>query len=300
MSWINNMLQPNGADWWQSTGVGTDVPSFDGGVNAGTASGPYGGGADGYRPAWWGSAASNGSSPAGSTSTNGMLAQIMAMVEQLTGSIGGAFGGTGFGGNGYAGNGYGGTGYGGNACGGATPPQPGAATFANATLSSTGDPHLALTGTLENANGTTTQVNDHYDNMSSQRDLLSTNDFGDAFRVSTTATTPNANGVTYNQSATATMDFGRDRVTIGPGGAVSVTSNGNALALGAGKSVTLAGGEVVSENGSGAVSIAEQNAAGESLTTTFTNNGSGVDVSATANGGVTLGGSLVRHAVNGA
>jgi hypothetical protein len=292
MSSINNMLQPNGADWWQSSGVGIDGPSLDGGFGAGNAPGPYGGGADGYRAPWWGSAASNGSATAGSASTNGMLAQIMAMLQQLTGNA--------FGGNAFGGNAYGGNGYGGNACGGATPQQPGTATFANATLSSTGDPHLALTGTLENANGTTTQVNDHYDNMSSQRDLLSTNDFGDAFHVSTTATTPNANGVTYNQSATATMDFGRDRVTMGPGGAVSVTSNGNAVALGAGQSLTLAGGEVVSENGSGAVSIAEQNAAGESLTTTFTNNGSGVDVSATANGGVTLGGSLVRHAVNGA
>jgi len=251
MSWITNMLQPNGADWMQSSGVGFDTPSFDGGFEAGNTPGPYSGGADGYRPAWWGSAAANGSPAAGTASTNGMLAQIMAMLQQLTGNVGNAFGGNGFGGN---------------ACGGAPPAQPGSATFANATLSSTGDPHLALTGTLDNANGTTTQVNDHYDNMSSQRDLLSTNDFGDAFRVSTTATTPNASGVTYNQSATATMDFGRDRVTMGPGGAVS---------------------------------IAEQNAAGESLTTTFTNNGSGVDVSATASGGVTLGGSLVRHAVNG-
>jgi len=284
MSWITNMLQPNGADWMQSSGVGFDTPSFDGGFEAGNTPGPYSGGADGYRPAWWGSAAANGSPAAGTASTNGMLAQIMAMLQQLTGNVGNAFGGNGFGGN---------------ACGGAPPAQPGSATFANATLSSTGDPHLALTGTLDNANGTTTQVNDHYDNMSSQRDLLSTNDFGDAFRVSTTATTPNASGVTYNQSATATMDFGRDRVTMGPGGAVSVTSNGNAVALGAGQSITLGGGEVVSESTSGAVSIAEQNAAGESLTTTFTNNGSGVDVSATASGGVTLGGSLVRHAVNG-
>jgi hypothetical protein len=220
-----------------------------------------------------------------------MLAQIMAMLQQLTGSIGGSFGG-----NAYAppstgmppcGSPNGGT-------------QPGSATFANATLSSTGDPHLALTGTVDNANGTTTQVNEHYDNMSSQRDLLSTNDFGDAFRVSTTATAPSANGVTYNQTATATMDFGRDRVTMGPGGAVSVTSDGNAVALGAGQSITLGGGEVVSENTSGAVSIAQRNANGESLTTTFTNNGAGVDVNATASGGVTLGGSLVRHAVSGA
>jgi len=288
MSWINNMPQPNGADWLGSNGVGNGLPPFEGGFAQGNVAGPYGGGSDGYRPSWWGSAASSPASwSGGGISTGGMLAQIMAMLQQLAGSMGG---------------------YGGNANAYAPPAtygppnggtQPGSATFQNATLSSTGDPHLALTGTLENANGTTTQVNEHYDNMHAQRDLLSTNDFGDAFRVSTTTTTPNANGVTYNQTATATMDFGRDRVTMGPGGAVSVTNDGYAVALAAGQSVTLGGGEVVSENANGAVSIAEQNAAGESLTTTFTNNGNGVDVSASASGGVTLGGSLVRHAVNG-
>jgi hypothetical protein len=215
-----------------------------------------------------------------------MLGQIVSLLQQLVGSIGG--------GSTVSGNGSAGT-------PAAYAPLPqGTATFANATLSSTGDPHLALTGTEQNANGTTSQINDHYDNMAAQRDLLSTNDFGDAFRVSTTATTPNANGVTYNATATATMDRGRSSVTMGPGGAVSVTSNGNALNLAAGGSVTLAGGEVVSESSSGAVSIAEQNAGGEALTTTFTYNGSGVDVNATASGGVTLGGSLVRHAVSAA
>jgi hypothetical protein len=227
-----------------------------------------------------------------------MLAQIMAMLQQLTGSIGSTFGaGSSFGGGSTFGTGLFGAG---TATGtpGADAPQPGSATFANATLSSTGDPHLAVTGTLQNANGSTTAINDHYDDMSAQRDLLSTNDFGDAFHVSTTTTTPTASGVTMNASATASMDHGRMRVTMGAGGAVSVTSDGNPIALGAGQSVTLAGGEVVSENSSGAVSIAEQNG-NESLTTTFTNNGSGVDVSATASGGVTLGGSLVRHAVGG-
>jgi hypothetical protein len=132
--------------------------------------------------------------------------------------------------------------------------------------------------------------------MNAQHDLLSTNDFHDGFHVSTTATQPNANGVTYNASATATMDHGRESVTMGPGGTVTVDNFGTQSTLAAGQSITLAGGEVVSENTSGAVSIAEQNARGAALTTTFSYNGSGVDVNATASGGVTLGGSLVRHA----
>jgi hypothetical protein len=250
--------------------------------------GAYGGGTDGYQPSWWGSPFSPGSAAANGTAstTNGLLAQIVALLQQLTGSIGSAFGGNAFGGNPAYGNASYGT--------------PGSATFANATLSSTGDPHLALTGTLDGANGTTSSVNAHYDDMNAQRDLLSTGDFGDGFRVSTSASTPNASGVTYNATATASMDRGRDSVTMGPGGAVSVTSDGSAVALAAGQSITLGGGQVVSENANGAVSIAERNARGETLTTTFAYNGSGVDITATAAGNVTLGGSLVRHAVTGA
>jgi hypothetical protein len=288
MSWISNNFQPNEAALWQQNGFDAGASAYGAGSN-GMFPGMAGAG-DGYQPPWWGSnasGASGGALPAaGGGSTNGMLNQIVSLLQQLVGSIGG--------GGAYA--------------GGQAPlpyapqqqQQPGSATFGNATLSSTGDPHLALTGTERNADGTTTQVNDRYDNMASQRDLFSTNDFGDAFRVSTTATAPSANGVTYNATATATMDRGRSSVSMGPGGAVSVMSNGNALSLGAGQSLTLAGGEVVSESAGGAVSIAEQNANGEALTTTFTYNGSGVDVNATASGGVTLGGSLVRHAVGAA
>jgi hypothetical protein len=297
MSWINTMSQPNGAELWPPNGASDQLP-FAGGAGAGYPAGMAGGAGDGYRPGWWGSpaAASSFASPSGEAgTTNGMLAQIMSMLQQLAGSIGGTAASP------YASSPYGASPYA-SAPQAAPPwggPQPGTATFANATLSSTGDPHLALTGTEQSANGTTTAVNDHYDDMAAQGDLLSTRDFGDGFRVSTTATQPNASGVTYNASATATMDHGRERVTMGPGGAVSVTDDGNAVNLSAGQSITLAGGEVVSENTSGAVSIAEQNAQGQSLTTTFSNNGSGVDVNATASGDVTLGGALVRHATGG-
>jgi hypothetical protein len=293
MSWISNTYQPNGAGLWQQNGLEPETAL--GGPLAGAAAGGYGA-ADGYQPPWWGG--NNAGGVAGqANNTNSMLGQIVSLLQQLVGSIGGSLGGAstgtppmmplqqpygpGFGQQHYdEGDGQ----------------QPGTATFSNATLSSTGDPHLALTGTEQNANGSTTQINSHYDDMNSQRDLLSTRDFGAALRVSTTATQPNANGVTYNATATASMNHGRDRVTMGQGGSVSVVSNGTTIALGAGGSVTLSGGEVVSENANGAVSIAEQNARGEALTTTFSYNGSGVDINANASGSVTLGGSLVRHA----
>jgi hypothetical protein len=291
MSWINNSMQPNGAGLWQQNGFGTAESFGDAGFGAPNMTL---GASDGFRPTWWGGGnqqtqldpyAPSYGGPA-ATTTNGMLGQIVSMLQQLIGGLGfGNGGGT------YASGSYApGPSQTANA-----PAQQGVR-FQNATLSSTGDPHLAIDGTVENPDGGTTNVNDRYDDMKSQRDLLSTNDFGDHFRVSTTASTPNADGVTYNQSATATMDHGRDSVTMSPGGAVSVVDGGVATTIAAGQTLTLSGGETVTEATNGSVSIAERNAAGESLTTTFTDNGPGVDVSATAIGGVTLGGDLVRHA----
>ena len=284
MAWINNTFPSHGAGLWQQNGFDAESAAF-GAYAAGIPGGTLGA-SDGYQPPWWGGATAGASYPPASVpgqgGIQGMLGQIVGLLQQLVGSMSGGFGPAPLSGQQQA-----------------AMPQPASATFSNATLSSTGDPHLAISGTQVQPGGATTQISDRYDSMSGQRNLFSTNDFGDAFRVSTTTTTPNANGVTYNASATATMDHGGASVTMGAGGAVSVTSNGAPVALAAGQSITLAGGEVVSESTGGAVSIAEQNANGEALTTTFSYNGSGVDVNATASGGVRLGGALVRHAVSG-
>ena len=279
MSWINNNLQSNGAGLWQSGTLPFEPGENNGAMWSGQPS-PYG---DGFRGNWWGSSqnqagfAPSASGPA--SNANGLLGQIMSLVQQYIGNLTNALGAGSFGG----GNGQ-------------PYDQPGATTFSNATLSSTGDPHLALNGTQQNADGSTAAVNAHFDNMQGHDDLFSSNDFGDRFRVSTTTTQPNASGVTYNATATATMNGGRDSVTMGPGGSIGVTSDGSAISLTAGQTVTLAGGETVSENANGSVSIAERNARGESLSTTFSNNGAGVDVNATAAGGVALAGYLVRQA----
>jgi hypothetical protein len=294
MSWINNSMQPNGAGLWQQNGFGT-AESF--GEGAFGAPNMTLGSGDGFRPTWWGGDRQSAADPYApsyggpAATTNGMLGQIVSMLQQLMGGLGlGTASGS------YAPGSWTPGPYEPGPSGTTNTPAQRGATFQNATLSSTGDPHLAITGTLENPGGGTTSVNDRYDDMQSQRDLLSTDDFGDHLRVSTTASTPTADGVTYNQSATATMNHGRDSVTMSPGGTISVVDGGVATTIAAGQTLTLSGGETVSEATNGSVSIAEQNGAGESLTTTFTDNGPGVDVSATANGGVTLGGDLVRHA----
>jgi hypothetical protein len=344
MSWITTNAPATGAGFLPADAFEAQA----GGLPA-LGPAPSMGAGDGFRPTWWGGTGTGGGAADGTEgTTNGMQGQIVSLLQQLVGNVGGMLGGSPYGGQsttnweapgtGWSQSGSNGTGASpGGTTGGWGGPNPagwnggnqggwngsnqgawngsgwrpggfdgfggggtgaaGTATFSNATLSSTGDPHLALSGTLQQPNGTTSQLSDHYDNMSSQRDLLSTRDFGDGFRVSTTASAPSASGVTYNASATATMNGGRDSVTMGPGGAVSVVDGGSAASLGANQSLTLSGGEQVSENASGTVTITEQNANGESLVTTFASNGPGVDVSATASGGVTLGGSLVRNAL---
>jgi hypothetical protein len=168
----------------------------------------------------------------------------------------------------------------------------GAATFANVSLGSTGDPHLSVSGTEQNADGSTANVNSKFDSMVGHQDLFSTRDFGDGFHVSTSVTQPGANGITQNASATASMDGGRESVSMTNNGTISVTDHGQAVALTPGQSLTLSGGQQVSEAANGSVSISESNF-GENLTTTFTSNGSGgVDVTAQGQN-VTLRGDLI-------
>jgi hypothetical protein len=232
-------------------------------------------GADGVRPAWFG-----GGDPlldiASGGGISGILAQLASAVQQYIGNLGSALAST----------------FAPGTSNTQQPPSRGEATFQDVTLGSVGDPHLSVSGTEQNANGTTAAVASKFDSMVSHADLFSTNDFGDGFRVSTTVTPASSNGVTQNASATASMNGGLDSVTMTSGGGISVTSAGNAVAIAPGQSITLSGGEVVTEAPGGSVSISDT-AWDEHLTTTFAQNGSGnVDVTATGNN-VTLAGALI-------
>ena len=275
---------------WFAPNSGSSLGSYP----AGSPANMFGfGSADGVRPAWFGNGSGgdtlsstfpSSSDSSGLSGISGLIAQLSSTLQQAIGQLTSAMSGT-------ASNttGTSNTGSTGNSRWNRT---AGAATFQNVSLSSTGDPHLAVSGTEQNADGSSSSVSSKFDSMSGHDDLFSTRDFGDGFRISTTVTAPSSSGVTQNASATATMDGGRSSVTMSNNGAVSVTSNGSAVALSAGQSVTLAGGEQVSENANGAVSITES-AFGKNLTTTFTNNGGGgVDVTASGKN-VTLGGDLM-------
>jgi len=235
---------------------------------------------DGFRPAWFGGSSDTlpggAPNPLANSGIGGILAQLANQVQQSIAKLSNALSGTSTGTS---------TNTGTNATGNS-------ASFQNVSLASVGDPHLSVSGTEQNADGSTSSVSSKFDSMTGHQDLFSTRDFGDGFHVSTAVTQPSANGITQNASATATMDGGRESVTMTNAGAISVTDHGQSIALTPGQSVTLSGRQQVSEGSNGSVSISESRF-GENLTTTFTQNGGGgVDVTATGQN-VTLAGDLI-------
>ncbi|HEV2261729.1 MAG TPA: hypothetical protein VGR69_05515 [Candidatus Rubrimentiphilum sp.] len=161
--------------------------------------------------------------------------------------------------------------------------------FTNAQGSSTGDPHLAFNGTT--ANGT---QQSRFDSMTDHWDLLDSNSVRGGFRLSTDVTQPNKDGVTYNRWASVATNDGRTQVSLDNRGNAQVCRNGNVSAISAGQSIQLGPNEKVTRNADGSLVIAETAQGGATITTTFTRNGSGVDVSVDASK-VELGGDLVRH-----
>ena len=198
---------------------------------------------------------------------NNLIAQLGQMVAQLGGQLGFGKGG------GSSGPGWFGGGSGGGPCGSQQ-------FFQNASGGSTGDPHLSFNG-------------QHWNDMQSQANLIDSNSFDGGFNVSTQTTAPNSRGVTYNQSAAVTTDYGSTQVTLDNKGNAVVTENGQQIALGDGQSLSLGNGESVARANDGDVTITDTNQWGGSINTTLSDGGRGVNVSVQANN-VDLGGSLVN------
>lgn len=167
--------------------------------------------------------------------------------------------------------------------------QPGPQTYyQNATASSTGDPHLAFNGT--NQSGGNDQT--HFDSMTSHTGLLDSDSFTGGYTISTVATQPNANGITYNQKASITTNFGQTEVTLEKDGDAYLAQNGRRYEIAKGSSVDLGNGESVARNNDGSLVVTDWAGQGGRITTTLSLNGSGVDVNGQANA-VDLGGDLV-------
>lgn len=159
---------------------------------------------------------------------------------------------------------------------------PGEQYYGNATGSSTGDPHLAFQGGGTNAT---------WDSMSSHGDLLDSDSFRGGYRLSTQTTAPDANGVTYNGSATVTTQDGRTAVSLDNAGNATISRDGRSYALADGERYDLGSGETVSRAADGSVEVDERNRNGGSIATTLSENGRGVDARVAATN-VRLGGDL--------
>jgi hypothetical protein len=173
------------------------------------------------------------------------------------------------------------------------PSQPqqnsGERAFSDATASSVGDPHESFDG----SSSAGTNVRGRWDSMTSHQNLLSSDSFAGGYRVATTATSPNSNGVTLNARADVATDAGRTNVGMNADGSYDVTSFGSHVDLVQGRAVHLNADETVTLNADRSLTIDERNAAGGTLATTLRSNGSGgVDLSSSAHN-VDLGGYLV-------
>ncbi|HTZ54020.1 MAG TPA: hypothetical protein VMB20_03075 [Candidatus Acidoferrum sp.] len=151
--------------------------------------------------------------------------------------------------------------------------------FSNASGGSVGDPHLSFNGSTWN-------------DMQSEPDLLHSDSIPGGYQLSTQTTQPNANGVTYNQSATVTTHGGRTQVSLNNNGNATITQDGVMQSLAPGQTVQL-GDETITANQNGSLQITTQNENGGQITTTMTQNGQGVDVNVCANN-VDLGGAMVN------
>lgn len=177
----------------------------------------------------------------------------------------------------------------------ATPDSP-EQRFKSVTLGSTGDPHLAIDGTVAGADGLTTTTH-HFDSMTSHVDLMHSNDFAGGYTVSTTVGTPDAKGVTTNDSARITLNGGNDTIAMAKDGSFQITAGGQAYTLTPGQSMQLDGGETVTRSQDGSLTVTDRTATGGSLATTLRAWNGGVDVTATGTD-VDLGGDIVNGVAN--
>jgi hypothetical protein len=157
--------------------------------------------------------------------------------------------------------------------------------FQNASGSSDGDPHLSFNGV-------------RWNDMASQPDLLNSNSFAGGFRIGTQVTPPNGKGVTWNQSATVSMNNGATTVSMSDNGQASIESYGQQISIARGQTVQLGGGESVTCEQNGSLRVVAQNGSGGSIETTLSPQGKGVNVDVTAHD-VDLGGALVDGSGSG-
>ena len=228
-----------------------------------------------FAPPWSGESGmllGNGQGFAGMSSIAGLFGPLMGMLQQLMQMLQSLMG--------YGSNAP----YGPGGCppygNGGAPSCGNERFFQNASGSSAGDPHLSFNGA-------------RWNNMSSQPDLLNSGSFDGGFRISTQVTPPNANGVSWNQSATVALNNGATTIGMTDTGQASITSYGQSLSIARGQTMALGNGESVTYEENGSLHVSAQNGFGGNIETTLTPEGKGVNVDVAAHD-VDLGGTLVH------
>ena len=205
-----------------------------------------------------------------------LMTKIQTLMQMLQNALGG--------GNQMA-NGTPGTAFPGGFPGGSFPPADGfgdnESWFTQASAGSNGDPHLSFNGQT-------------WDSMVPHPDLLHSDSIPGGYQVSTTTTAPATNGVTYNQKATVTTNFGNSSISLDNAGNALATIYGQQYNLTPGQSMDLGGGTTATRNQDGSVTVLSQNDEGGAISTTLRQDGPGVDVNASAQN-VDLGGDLAAH-----
>ena len=132
-----------------------------------------------------------------------------------------------------------------------------------------------------------------WNNMGSQPNLLDSNSFPGGFRISTQVTPPSGKGVTWNQSATVSLNDGQTRISMNDNGDAAITNYGQSVSIAPGQTLQLENGESVTYEENGSLRVTAQNGFGGRIESTLTPRGKGVDVDVTAHD-VDLGGALVN------
>ncbi|HXO16943.1 MAG TPA: hypothetical protein VN909_02110, partial [Candidatus Dormibacteraeota bacterium] len=100
-------------------------------------------------------------------------------------------------------------------------------------------------------------------------------------------------GVTWNQSATVSLNNGATKVSMNDNGQASITSFGQQVSISRGQTLQLGDGESVTYQQNGSLRVVAQNGDGGRIDTTLNPQGKGVNVDVTAHD-VDLGGALVN------
>ena len=148
--------------------------------------------------------------------------------------------------------------------------------FASAQGGDGGDPHLSFNGSKWNS-------------MTSHPNLLQSNSITGGYRVSTQVGSPNARGVTRNQSAQITLDGGSTTIGLNGDGQASIVRNGENVPISAGQTVNLGNGTTVTCKQNGSLCVDSRNTMGGQISTTLSTKKGGVDVDVNAQN-VDLGG----------